>query len=32
MLATADDPMVFTGRDVHGPTFWAEHAGVRFAD
>ncbi len=30
MLATAADPMVFSGRDVHGPTFHAEHAGVRF--
>jgi NAD(P)-dependent dehydrogenase (short-subunit alcohol dehydrogenase family) len=31
MLATASDPMYFTGRDVHGPTFHAEHALVRFA-
>ncbi|MBU6283300.1 SDR family oxidoreductase [bacterium] len=31
MLATAHDPMVFTGRDVHGPTFFAEHAGVDFS-
>ncbi len=31
MLATADDPMLFSGRDVHGPTFHAEHAGTRFA-
>jgi len=30
MLATAKDPMVFTGRDVHGPTFHDEHAQVRF--
>jgi len=30
MLATATDPMVFSGRDVHGPTFHAEHALVRF--
>jgi NAD(P)-dependent dehydrogenase (short-subunit alcohol dehydrogenase family) len=30
MLATARDPMVFSGRDVHGPTFYAEHAGVGF--
>jgi hypothetical protein len=31
MLATASDPPWFSGRDVHGPTFYAEHAGVRFA-
>jgi len=31
MLATARDPMVFTGRDVHGPTFFAEHASVDFS-
>ncbi len=31
MLATADDPMFFSGRDVHGPTFHAEHALTRFA-
>jgi NAD(P)-dependent dehydrogenase (short-subunit alcohol dehydrogenase family) len=30
MLATAKDPMVFTGKDLHGPTFHAEHAQVRF--
>jgi NAD(P)-dependent dehydrogenase (short-subunit alcohol dehydrogenase family) len=30
MLATAKDPMVFTGKDIHGPTFHAEHQGVRF--
>jgi NAD(P)-dependent dehydrogenase (short-subunit alcohol dehydrogenase family) len=30
MLATAQDPMVFTGKDLHGPTFHDEHAGVRF--
>jgi NAD(P)-dependent dehydrogenase (short-subunit alcohol dehydrogenase family) len=30
MLATADDPMFFSGRDVHGPTFHAEHAITRF--
>jgi NAD(P)-dependent dehydrogenase (short-subunit alcohol dehydrogenase family) len=30
MLATASDPMFFSGRDVHGPTFHAEHALVRF--
>src|SRR4029453_1302527 len=29
MLATADDPMFFSGRDVHGPTFHAEHALLR---
>ena len=31
MLATATDPMFFSGRDVHGPTFHAEHALTRFA-
>jgi NAD(P)-dependent dehydrogenase (short-subunit alcohol dehydrogenase family) len=31
MLATADDPMLFSGRDIHGPTFHAEHATTRFA-
>ncbi|MCW5891530.1 MAG: SDR family NAD(P)-dependent oxidoreductase [bacterium] len=30
MLATASDPMLFSGRDVHGPTFFAEHAATRF--
>jgi NAD(P)-dependent dehydrogenase (short-subunit alcohol dehydrogenase family) len=30
MLATAADPMFFSGRDVHGPTFHAEHALTRF--
>jgi len=30
MLATARDPMFFSGRDVHGPTFFAEHALVDF--
>jgi len=25
MLATARDPLVFTGKDLHGPTFHAEH-------
>jgi len=30
MLATARDPMVFTGRDVYGPAFYEEHANVRF--
>jgi NAD(P)-dependent dehydrogenase (short-subunit alcohol dehydrogenase family) len=31
MLATAKDPMIFSGRDIHGPTFYAEHAQVQFA-
>jgi len=30
MLATADDPMLFSGHDVYGPRFYAEHAGTRF--
>lgn len=30
MLATATDPMLFSGKDVHGPTFHAEHAATRF--
>ena len=30
MLATASDPMYFSGRDVHGPSFHAEHALVHF--
>jgi NAD(P)-dependent dehydrogenase (short-subunit alcohol dehydrogenase family) len=30
MLATAKDPMIFSGRDLHGPTFHAEHAQVTF--
>jgi NAD(P)-dependent dehydrogenase (short-subunit alcohol dehydrogenase family) len=30
MLATASDPMLFSGKDVHGPTFYAEHAATRF--
>jgi hypothetical protein len=30
MLATAKDPMYFSGRDIHGPTFYAEHALTRF--
>ena len=30
MLATARDPLVFSGRDIHGPTFYAEHEGVSF--
>jgi NAD(P)-dependent dehydrogenase (short-subunit alcohol dehydrogenase family) len=29
MLATAKDPMFFTGRDVHGPTFFSEHTLVQ---
>ena len=29
MLATATDPLVFSGRDIHGPTFHAEHSAVR---
>jgi NAD(P)-dependent dehydrogenase (short-subunit alcohol dehydrogenase family) len=29
-LATARDPLWFSGRDVHGPTFHAEHALVDF--
>ncbi len=31
MLATAEDPMFFTGRDVYGPTFFDEHRLVSFA-
>jgi NAD(P)-dependent dehydrogenase (short-subunit alcohol dehydrogenase family) len=31
MLATADDPLFFSGKDVYGPGFHAEHALVRFA-
>ncbi len=31
MLATATDPMFFSGRDLDGPTFYAEHALTRFA-
>ena len=31
MLATAKDPMYFSGKDVYGPGFHAEHALVRFA-
>jgi NAD(P)-dependent dehydrogenase (short-subunit alcohol dehydrogenase family) len=27
LLATAADPMSFSGRDIHGPTFHAQHAG-----
>lgn len=30
MLATASDPMLFSGKDIYGPRFYAEHAGVRF--
>jgi NAD(P)-dependent dehydrogenase (short-subunit alcohol dehydrogenase family) len=30
MLATAADPMFFSGRDLRGPEFHAEHAQVRF--
>ena len=30
MLASARDPMVFSGKDLDGPTFYAEHAGVSF--
>lgn len=30
MLATAKDPMYFSGRDIHGPTFYAEHALASF--
>jgi len=30
MLATAKDPMYFSGKDVYGPGFHAEHALVRF--
>jgi len=30
MLATAKDPMVFSGRDIFGPTFHDDHANVRF--
>ena len=30
MLATAKDPMHFSGKDVYGPAFHAEHALVRF--
>jgi NAD(P)-dependent dehydrogenase (short-subunit alcohol dehydrogenase family) len=31
-LATAPDPMVFTGRDIHGPTFHADHEQVAGTD
>jgi len=30
MLATADNPLYFSGKDVYGPAFHAEHAIVRF--
>jgi len=30
MLATAKDPMFFSGKDIYGPTFYEEHALVRF--
>jgi NAD(P)-dependent dehydrogenase (short-subunit alcohol dehydrogenase family) len=30
MLATARDPMVFSGRDLRGPEFYADHAQVDF--
>jgi NAD(P)-dependent dehydrogenase (short-subunit alcohol dehydrogenase family) len=30
MLATAKDPLLFSGKDIYGPTFHAEHASVRF--
>ncbi|HVN85490.1 MAG TPA: SDR family oxidoreductase [Candidatus Binatia bacterium] len=30
MLATAADPMYFSGKDVYGPAFYAEHALTRF--
>jgi NAD(P)-dependent dehydrogenase (short-subunit alcohol dehydrogenase family) len=30
MLATAHDPLVFSGRDIYGPTFFEDHAQVRF--
>ncbi|HJQ84966.1 MAG TPA: SDR family oxidoreductase [Candidatus Binatia bacterium] len=30
MLATAKDPMYFSGKDVYGPAFHAEHELVRF--
>jgi len=32
MLATAKNPMYFSGKDVYGPGFHAEHALVRFDD
>ena len=30
MLATATNPMLFSGKDIYGPGFYAEHAVVRF--
>ncbi len=30
MLATAKDPLYFSGRDIYGPDFFAEHERVRF--
>jgi hypothetical protein len=30
MLATAADPLLFSGKDIYGPLFHAEHAAVRF--
>ncbi|MFI5364084.1 MAG: SDR family NAD(P)-dependent oxidoreductase [Candidatus Binatia bacterium] len=30
MLATAKDPLYFSGRNIQGPTFYAEHALVSF--
>jgi NAD(P)-dependent dehydrogenase (short-subunit alcohol dehydrogenase family) len=30
MLATARDPLVFSGRDIYGPTFHEDHAQTRF--
>ncbi|MBY0278910.1 SDR family oxidoreductase [Candidatus Binatia bacterium] len=30
MLATAKDPLVFSGRDLYGPSFYADHANVTF--
>ena len=32
MLATAKDPLYFSGRDIYGPAFYAEHELVRFED
>lgn len=30
MLATAKDPLYFSGKDIYGPSFYAEHEQVRF--
>jgi NAD(P)-dependent dehydrogenase (short-subunit alcohol dehydrogenase family) len=30
MLATANDPLYFSGKDIYGPGFYAEHEQVRF--